>query len=179
METAERPSNLHHETSRETEAGIAAASTNWGTTATDHPAKHTSDAQLPKRRRTNPLPDYIPNTTMWPIGSETVSKKPAVKRQTSKRTKKAEAQKCDIHNRRETRQAVSEDGTTRSHETKQPAKVCTKVKGTHQTGTKDIRSFFVFGQGREAHKPQVLGKRRSPHPKGTRHKGIQQQRCRH
>ncbi|DBB03030.1 TPA: hypothetical protein ACH3X1_013428 [Trebouxia sp. C0004] len=126
IETAERPFDLHPETRRETEAGTAIVSTNQETTATDHLAKHASDAQLQKRRRTNPLPDYIPNTKMWPIGSETVSQKPAVKRQTSKRTKKAEAQKCNVHNRRKKIQAVNEDGSTGSHETKQPAKVCTK-----------------------------------------------------
>jgi len=168
METAERPSDLHPKTRRATEAGTAVINTNQETTATDHLAEHASDAQLQKRRRTNPLPDYIPHTRMWPIGPETVSQKPAVKRQTSKRTKKAEAQNCDVHNRRKKRQAVNEDGSNGSHETKQPAKVCTKIKGTQQTGTKDIRSFFVFGQGREAHKATDTGQMAQCTPK--RHK---------
>ena len=161
------------------EAGTAVVSTNQETTATDHLAKHVSDAQIQKRRRTNPLPDYVPTTRMWPIGSETVSQKPAVKRQTSKRTKKAEAQNCDVHNRRTKRQPINEDGSTESHVTKQTAKVCTEINGTQQTGTKDIRSFFVFGQGRKAHKATDLGRRRSAHSRGTSHKGNQQKRCRH
>ena len=178
METAERPPDLHPETRREMEAGTADVSTDQETTATDHLAKNASDAQLQKRRRTNPLPNYIPNTRMWPIGSEKVPQKPAVNRQTSKRTKKAEAQNCDVRNKKKSRQAVNEDGPTGSHMTKQPAKLGTKSKGTQQTGTKDIRSFFVFGQGREAHKATkpLLG---SAHPRGTRHKGNQQKTCRH
>jgi len=169
METTGRPSDLHPETRREIEAGIVAVSTNQETTATDHLAKAASDAQLQKRRRTNPLPDYIPNTRMWPIGSETVSQKPAVHRQTNKRTKKAETQNCDVHNKRKKRQAVNEDGSTGSHVTKQPAKVCTKIKGTQQTSTKDIRSFFVFGQGREAHKATDTGQTvRTQEAQGTR-----------
>ena len=82
METAERHSDLHPRTGRETEVGTAAVSTTSGTTATDHQAEHTSDAQVQKRRHTNPLPDYVPSTKMWPMGSKTVSKKPAVKMQT-------------------------------------------------------------------------------------------------
>ena len=92
METAERPSDLHPETRREMKAGTVVVITNQETTATDHLAKHASDAKLQKRRRTDPLPDYIPNTRLWPIGSDTVSQKPAVQRQTSKKTKKAGAQ---------------------------------------------------------------------------------------
>ncbi len=79
METTERPYDLHPETRREMEAETAVVSTN-------HLAKHASDVPLQKRRRTNPLPDYIPNTRLWPIGSDTMSQKPAVKRQTSKKT---------------------------------------------------------------------------------------------
>jgi len=49
--------------------------------------------------------------------------------------------------------------------TKQPAKVCTEIKGTQQTGTKDTRSFFVFGQGREAHKATNTGQTAQSTPK--------------
>ncbi len=52
--------------------------------------------------------------------------------------------------------------------TKQHAKACTKIKGTQQTGTKDIKSFFVFGQGREAHKATDTGQTAQSTPK--RHK---------
>ena len=69
METAERHSDLHPRTGRETEVGTAAVSTTSGTTATDHQAEHTSDAQVQKRRRTSPLADYVPSTKMWPMGS--------------------------------------------------------------------------------------------------------------
>lgn len=62
METAERPSNLHPETRREMKAGTVVVITNQEATATDHLAKHASDAKLQKRRRTDPLPDYIPNS---------------------------------------------------------------------------------------------------------------------
>ena len=126
------------ELGRETEVGTAAVSTTSGTTATDHQAEHTSDAQVQKRRRTSPLPDYVPSTKMWPMGSKTVSKKPAAKRQTGKRTRKADAQECDTNNQRNKRQAVSQDGSAESHKTKQPAKVCTKSKldSAFQKGTR-------------------------------------------
>ena len=138
METAKRHSDLHPRTERETEVGTAAVSTTSGTTATDHQAEHTSDAQVQKRRRTSPLADYVPSTKMWPMGSKTVSKKPAVKMQTGKRTKKADAQESDTNNQRNKRQAVREDGSAESHKTKQPAKVCTKSKldSAFQKGTR-------------------------------------------
>jgi len=179
METAERPSDLHLETRREMEAGTAVVSTNQETTATDHLAKHASDARLQKRRRTNPLPDYIPNTRMWPIGSETVSQKPAVKKQTNKRTKKAETQNCDVHNRRKKRQAVNEDGSTGSHVTKQPAKVCTKSRGHSRLAPKISEASLCLDRAERLTKPQILGKQRRAHPRGISHKGNQQKRCRH
>ncbi len=66
METAERHSDLHPRTGRETEVETAAVSTTSGTTATDHQAEHTSDAQVQKRRRTSPLADYVPSTKSGP-----------------------------------------------------------------------------------------------------------------
>ncbi len=118
MEKTERHSDLHPRTGRETEEGTAAGSTTRVTTATDHQAEDTSDAQVQKRRRTNPLPDYVPSTKMWPMGSKTVSEKPAAKRQTGKRIKKANAQKCDTNKQGNKRQAVSEDDSADSHKTK-------------------------------------------------------------
>ncbi|DBA92035.1 TPA: hypothetical protein ACH3X2_003760 [Trebouxia sp. C0005] len=172
METAEKPSDLQPDTRKETEAETAAVNTNWGVTATQHPAKHTPDARLPKKRRTDPLLAYMPKTKMWPRGFETVSEMPAVKRQTNKRTKKAEAQKCDTYDKKKKRQAISEDSTTRNHETKQPAKALSKMQETQQTGTKDIRTFFVFGQGREAHKATNTGQAAHCTPK--RHKAQEE-----
>ncbi|KAL0018082.1 hypothetical protein WJX77_010035 [Trebouxia sp. C0004] len=168
MEAAERPYDPHPETRRETEAGTAVVNTNQETTATDHLAEHAPDAQLQKRRRTNPLPDHVPNTKMWPIGSKTVSQKPAVKRQTSKRTKQAEAQNCDVHNRRKKRRAVNEDGSTGSHGTKQHAKVCKQLRGHSRLAPKISEASLCLDRAERLTKPQILGKRRSAHPRGTR-----------
>jgi len=55
METIERPSDLHPETRREREAETAVVITNQETTATDHLAKHASDAQLQKKTAHKPL----------------------------------------------------------------------------------------------------------------------------
>jgi len=152
METAERHSDLYPRTGRETEAGTAAVSTTSGTTATNHQAEHILDAQVQKRRRTSSLPDYVLSTKMWPMGSKTVSEKPAVKRQTGKRTKKADAQESDTNNQRNKRQAVREDGSAESHKTKQPAKVCTKMKG--RLAPKTSEASLCLGKAEKHPRPQ-------------------------
>ncbi|KAA6421549.1 MAG: hypothetical protein FRX49_08493 [Trebouxia sp. A1-2] len=74
---------------------------------------------------------------------------------------------------RKKRQAVSDDSTTRNHETKQPAKASSKTKKTQQTGTKDIRTFFVPGQGQEADKATNAGKAAQCTPKRHKAQGEQ------
>ncbi len=55
------------------------------------------------------------------------------------------------------RPAESETASSESCKTKQAASIGAKIKGRQQTSSRDIRSFFVFGQNRETHKATVTG----------------------
>lgn len=104
-------------------------------------------------------------------------KKPPAKRQAHKRTKKAAEQKCDANKQVNKRPAENETVSSESIKTKQAASMGAKIKGRQQISNRDIKSFFVFGQSREAHKATITGQAEQCTPKRHKAQGEAAKRC--
>ena len=159
---------------REAEATVVGVDAAEETTAIVNPVERTEDAHMHKRRRTNPVPVYVLSTKVWhhrPTQTEVpklAPRKPPAKRQAHKRTRQAAEQNCDANKQVNKRPAESETVSSESCKTKQAASMGAKIKGRQQTSSRDIRSFFVFGQSRKAHKATSTGQAAQCTPK--RHK---------
>ena len=182
MENKEVVNDIQSRPGREAETTVVGVDAAEETTATVNPDKRTGDAGMHKRRRTNPTPDHVPCTKVWhrrPTQTgvpKLAPRKPPAKRQAHKRTREAAEKNCDTNKQVNKRPADSEIVSSESCKTKQAASMSANFKGRRQTSSRDIRSFFVFGQSREAHKAIITGQAEqcTLRKRDTRHKENQQ-----